>query len=37
MIQDWVNNDPRRILGGKSANEAIGIHLSSDSLRYKRA
>ena len=27
MIQDWVNNDPRRILGGKSANEAIGIHL----------
>ncbi len=27
MIQDWVNNYPRRILGGKSANEAIGIHL----------
>ena len=25
-IQDWMNNSPRRILGGKSANEVIGIH-----------
>ena len=28
-IQDWVNNYPRRILGGRSANEAIGIHLTA--------
>ena len=25
-IQDWMNNYPRRILGGKSANEVTGIH-----------